>query len=209
MLLYTRNVSNYCFKTEWALYELNIPFDREPNQGDRDLLGMGKLAKATPNLVTIPTLVDDNGFTVTESSVIIQYLVDTRKINSSFFPKDPDARARVLQWDRFGDFEVAKALGAFYYNSPDYLQGAAPNASEVELAAKEVPIIEKKLNAVLAKQRYITSDKDFTYADVTLAANVFFLQWFNQKMTSPGVVRWLTECTSRPAFTKRMALISP
>ena len=41
MKLYTRNASNYCFKTEWALFELGIDnFERIPNQGDHDVEGM-------------------------------------------------------------------------------------------------------------------------------------------------------------------------
>lgn len=208
MKLYTRNASNYCFKTEWSLYELGIEdFERIPNQGDHDTDGMTKLAAATPILTTIPTLIDKNGLVLTESSVIIQYLADTRNIDTSFFPKDPATRAKILQWDRFCDFEAAKALGALYYNSPDYLKGAAPATWEVEQAQKDIPVIEKKLEAVLSKQKYITSDRHFTYADAALASNIFFMQWFGIKWTQPSVVRWLTDCTSRPAFKKRLDLI--
>lgn len=205
--LYTRNISNYCFKTEWMLLELGVAYERHLNKGDDDAEGLGKVAKVSPVLITVPTLVDEDGFVLTESSAIIQYIVDSRKMKTPLFPTDVKERARILQWDRFGDFQVAKALGTFYYNSVDYLKGAAANAMEIEDARKELPILEEKLEAILSKQKYITSDIAFTYADISVAVHVFFLSWFNFKVTKPGVARWLEECTVRPSFKKRMAMI--
>lgn len=205
MLLYSRNVSNYCFKTEWALSELDISVTRELNQGDRDQVGMAKVAQASPALITVPAL-DDHGFVLTESTVIVQYLVDSKGIDRPFFPKDPKQRARILQWDRFCDFEVARILGVLYYNSPGYLDGGKPDQAAVDAARNEFPAIEAKLESVLSKSKYMTSQQEFTYADVSLAVNVFFLSWFGITATLPGVSRWLTECTSRPKFKKRLEL---
>ena len=62
--------------------------------------------------------IDDNGFKVFESAVIIKYLAD--KNNSPLYPKDLQKRTIVDQWIDFANLHVATALQRVTFNRVMY-----------------------------------------------------------------------------------------
>jgi len=105
MRLYNSQVSGNCYKVRLLLALLGIPYERVEldvidRSNRRDVLG-GK----NPAL-RVPTLELDSGEHLAESNAIIWYLAD----GTEYVPADPLARARVLQWMFFEQYEVEPNL---------------------------------------------------------------------------------------------------
>jgi len=105
MRLYNSQLSGNCWKVRQILALRGIEYERvEVDVFDRsnrpELLG-GK----NPAL-RVPTLELDDGRFLAESNAILWYFGD----GSEYVPTDPLARARVLQWMFFEQYEVEPAI---------------------------------------------------------------------------------------------------
>jgi glutathione S-transferase len=103
--LYNSQLSGNCWKVRLLLSLLGIPFERVEldvvdRSNRRDLLG-GK----NPAL-RVPTLELDDGEHLAESNAILWYLAD----GTPYLPGDALARARVLQWMFFEQYEIEPNL---------------------------------------------------------------------------------------------------
>jgi glutathione S-transferase len=103
--LYNSQLSGNCWKVRQLLALLEIPYERIEvdvidRSNRREILG-GK----NPAL-RVPTLELDDGEHLAESNAILWYLAD----GTPFLPDDPLARARVLQWMFFEQYEVEPNL---------------------------------------------------------------------------------------------------
>ena len=111
MLLYNSPVSGNCYKVRLLAAYLGLPLElRELDVVDRSNRAevLGDLNPA----LRVPTLVLDDGRPIAESGAILWYLGE----GSRFVPEDPYARAQVLQWMFFEqyDHEPAIALVRFW-----------------------------------------------------------------------------------------------
>src|ERR1700712_3897345 len=103
--LYMHPLSSYSHKALVALYEKGVPFERRiidlSKQDERNALKkLGPLAK-------FPVLRDEEkGFTVAESSVIIEYLDAHYPGRVTLIPADPDQAWQTRMRDRFFDLHV-------------------------------------------------------------------------------------------------------
>jgi glutathione S-transferase len=105
MLLYNSQTSGNCYKVRLLFAHLGIPYEtREVSVVDRsnrrELLG-----DMNPAL-RVPTLVLDDGRPLAESNAILWYFGD----GTRFVPEDAYARAQVLQWMFFEQYDVEPAL---------------------------------------------------------------------------------------------------
>ncbi|ELT90456.1 hypothetical protein CAPTEDRAFT_173236 [Capitella teleta] len=74
----------------------NIPFEPKPVALRKGEHHTDEYRKISPfGLVPV---IDDNGFTLTESVAILSYLSDHYKVADHWYPKNPQARARVDQY---------------------------------------------------------------------------------------------------------------
>jgi glutathione S-transferase len=111
VLLYNSPVSGNCYKVRLLAAHLGLPLElREMDVVDRSNRAevLGDLNPA----LRVPTLVLDDGRPIAESGAILWYLGE----GSRFVPQDPYARAQVLQWMFFEqyDHEPAIALVRFW-----------------------------------------------------------------------------------------------
>jgi glutathione S-transferase len=103
--LYESAVSGNCYKVRLLLAHLGLPFERHPvdvvDRSNRPEL-LGDLNPA----LRVPTLVLDDGRPLAESNAILWYFGD----GTRFVPTDPYARAQVLQWMFFEQYDHEPAL---------------------------------------------------------------------------------------------------
>ena len=105
MLLYNSQVSGNCYKVRLLLAHLELPYEkRELSVVDRsnrdDVLGGLNPAQR------VPTLVLDDGRPLAESNAILWYFGE----GTRFVPDDRYARAQVLQWMFFEQYDHEPAL---------------------------------------------------------------------------------------------------
>jgi glutathione S-transferase len=105
VLLYDSPVSGNCYKVRLLLAHLEVPYERRyldvvDRSGREELLGHLNPARR------VPTLVFDDGRALAESNAILWYFGD----DTRFVPDDAFARAQVLQWLFFEQYEHEPAI---------------------------------------------------------------------------------------------------
>src|SRR5436190_1676060 len=111
MLLYDSPVSGNCYKVRLLLAHLGKPYERQTvdvvdRSGRAEILGDLNPAQR------VPTLVLDDGRSLAESGAILWFFGE----GTRFVPADAYARAQVLQWMFFEqyDHEPAIAVARFW-----------------------------------------------------------------------------------------------
>jgi glutathione S-transferase len=111
MLLYENAASGNCYKVRLLLAHLGVAYERESvdviDRSNRPAL----LGALNPSL-RVPTIVLDDGRALGESGAILWYFGE----GTRFVPEDRYARAQVLQWMFFEqyDHEPAIAVARFW-----------------------------------------------------------------------------------------------
>jgi len=144
----------------------------------------------------VPALALDDGETLTEAAVVLQYLAD-RKPGSGLIPAAGEmARYRVQQWLNFVATELHKGFSPLFKpNTPD-----ATKTISKEHLAKRV----KFLDAHLADRKYLTGDT-FTVADAYLWTVLGWARHVGPDLSGfSNVQRFLADVTARPAVQKSL-----
>ncbi|HXK13183.1 MAG TPA: glutathione S-transferase family protein [Gaiellaceae bacterium] len=105
MLLYNSQVSGNCYKVRLLLAHLGIEYERhEVSVSDRS--NRPELLGGLNPALRVPTLVLDDGRSLGESGAIIWFFGE----GTRFVPADPYARAQVLQWMFFEQYDLEPAI---------------------------------------------------------------------------------------------------
>jgi glutathione S-transferase len=105
VILYNSEVSGNCYKVRLLLAHLGIPYEkREVDVVDRSTRPQ-LLGDLNPSL-RVPTLVLDDGRPLGESGAILWYFGEA----TPFVPEERYARAQVLQWMFFEQYEHEPAV---------------------------------------------------------------------------------------------------
>jgi glutathione S-transferase len=157
MLLYDSPVSGNCYKVRLLLAHLGVSYERRTvDVVDRSNRGelLGELNPA----LRVPTLVLDDGRPLAESGAILWYFGEKTR----FVPEDRYARAQVLQWMLFEQYELEVTLAVVRF----WLKfSGRPEAFADQLDAKMVAGY-KTLDAL---ERYLPGREFFVGGSPTLA----------------------------------------
>src|ERR687896_643415 len=164
MLLYNSAVSGNCYKVRLLLAQLGREYETVDvsvvdRSNRKELLG-----ELNPGL-RVPTLVLDDGRPLAESGAILWYFGD----GTRFVPDDRYARAQVLQWMFFEqyDHEPAIAVVRFWVAYSGRPEAFADRLEERTGAGyKALDAMEAHL---AGGRRYFVGDS-FTLADIVLYA---------------------------------------
>jgi len=196
--IWGRATSSNVQKALWALEELAIPYHRTDLGGPFGGLDKPEYRAMNPN-GKIP-VIDDNGFILWESNVIVRYLAARQKAET-LWPSDPQARARAdmwMDWQQtvmFPDFVVL--IVQLIRTQADKRDNAAVTAASQRL----VPVMTM-LNAQLQKTPYLAGP-NFTLADIP--SGVFAWRWFElpiERPALPALDAWYKRLQQRPGYRK-------
>lgn len=148
---------------------------------------------AFPGNALVPAI-DDDGFKLTESAAIMQYLAESRKL-SKWYPDDAQSRARTnawLHWHHQNTRQSTKGLltAALFPQFPD-------REAHIARGTKAYTVALKHMEVHLAGRKFLTGDTP-TLADLLLICEVDQLmpEAFNlfDYKPFPHVMRWLGDC---------------
>jgi len=192
VLLYDNPVSGNCYKVRLLLTHLGIPFERR----SLDVLDRSNRAEVLGDLnpaLRVPTLVRDDRRSLAESNAILWYFGD----GTRFVPEDRFARAQVLQWMFFEqyDHEPAIAVVRFWLVFSGRPEAFADRLGERRAAG------ERALDAMeryLAGRAYLVGDS-LTIADIALYAYTHVAPEAGFDLEPlPAVRAWLARVAAEP-----------
>ena len=192
MLLYDSPVSGNCYKVRLLLAHLGVDYERRTvdvvdRSNRKELLG-----ELNPGL-RVPTLVLDDGRPLAESGAILWYFGD----GTPFVPDDRYARAQVLQWMFFEqyDHEPAIAVVRFWLAYAGRPEAFADRVEERTNAGhRALAAMERHLDA----REFFVADT-FSLADIALYAYTHVAHEGGFDLEPYGAVRaWLHRVAAVP-----------
>jgi glutathione S-transferase len=204
--LYMHPLATYCRKALIALYEADIPFEREVVDL-RDEQQRADFLKLTP-LGKFPVLVDEEaGKGFPESSVIIEYLAMKYPSAARLIPADRDLALRVRLSDRFYDNHVhthMQKIVADRIRPSDQKDPHGVDQARFDLETA-LALVDRDMD-----QGGWATGLTFTMADCAAAPALFYANEvapFGDK--HPGCARYLQRLAERPSFTRVLAEAAP
>ncbi len=192
MLLYDSPVSGNCYKVRLLLAHLGLPYERRRvdvvDRSDRPEL-LGGLNPA----LRVPTLVLDDGRPLAESGAILWYFGE----GTRFVPEDPYARAQVLQWMFFEQYDHEPALAVVrfwvaYSGRPEAFADRLPE--RIAAGHRALTAMEHHLEG-----REFLVGETLTLADVALYAYTHVADEGGFELDGyPAINKWLDRVASEP-----------
>jgi glutathione S-transferase len=168
---------------------------------------------------TTPVLVDD-GFPVSNASVIAEYLDETQGAplgEHRLLPPDPKARAetrRIANWfnDKFF-IEVSEPLSRekiFKLRLSPADGGGPPDSAVLQAAHKNIRYHLQYIGWLLAKRSWLAADK-MSFADLAAAAHLSVADYLGDVPwdESEAAKNWYAKVKSRPSFRPLLADLVP
>ncbi|MGE5274666.1 MAG: glutathione S-transferase family protein [Verrucomicrobiota bacterium] len=194
MRLYNSQRSGNCWKVRQILALRGLQYERvEVDVVDRsnrpELLG-GK----NPAL-RVPTLELDDGEHLAESNAILWYLAD----GTAYLPADPLARARVLQWMFFEQYELEPTIAVARFWIA-LLGERERHADELESKWRGGNRALAALDGHLDGREWLVDD-GFTVADISLYAYTHLAEEGDFDLGRyPGVRAWIERVAAVPGY---------
>jgi glutathione S-transferase len=192
-----RNTSSNVQKVTWALAELNVPFERFDVGG-----AFGKTTEPfyqamNPNSL-VPTLEEDDGFTMWESNSIVRYLA-AKASARVLEPADLKERARAHMWMDWQLTVMAAAITPVFWQmirtpADKRDNNAIATSKEKTIAAARI------MDAQLSRTAYLAGDA-FSYGDIPVGIMIYrYMQLIPERPATPNLDRWYAAISGRPAF---------
>jgi glutathione S-transferase len=195
--LYAHPFSSYCQKALVALYENDTSFEWRLLSNEAPQL-MEEFAALWP-LKRFPVLVDA-GRTVTEASIIIEYLDLYHPGPVSLLPRDARTSIEVRSMDRFFDNYISTPQQKIVHDS---LRPEAEHDSRgVDDARAMLDTAYGWLDKVMATREWAAGDS-FSLADCGAAPFLFYADWTHRIDASfPHVIAYRQRLLARPSFAR-------
>jgi len=192
MLLYDSPVSGNCYKVRLLLAHLGISYERRKMDVVDRSNRLEVLGGLNPAL-RVPTLVLDDGRPLAESGAILWYFGE----GTAFLPQERYARAQVLQWMFFEqyDHEPAIAVARFWLAYSGRPEAFADRVDE-KLASGHRAL--KAMERHLQGRAFFVGD-ELSLADIALFAYTHVAHEAGFDLAAyPGVRSWLNRVASVP-----------
>ena len=139
-ILYHAQRSPYARKVRIVLAEKSLPVELKATD----------IANKSPEFISIspigkvPVLVDEDGTTVWDSTLIVEYLEETYP-EPSFYPQEKKARLECRQWEELADTLADNAVSLWYQKlKGDRADSAAQTKAQAAID-RLLPVLDKQL----------------------------------------------------------------
>ena len=194
--MWGRNTSSNVQKAMWAVGELKLPCERIDVGGAYGRTKEPFYLAMNPNSL-VPTLEEDDGFTLWESNSVVRYLAG--KHGGTLEPKDPKVRAKAHQWMDWQLSVMGPAITPVFWGlirtPPEKRDQAAIDAGKEKTTAAA-----KILDAQLGKTRFVAGD-DFSYGDIPVGVMTRrYMELVPERPKLANLERWYGEIAQRAPF---------
>ena len=158
-------------------------------------------------------MTDHKDFSITESSVIMDYLNETVKENP-LRPNCPKANARVSWFMKYGDDVVAPVTHKILFETvakPNVLKEKTDAILVEKMLNEELPVILDFLEKTLADNRtWIADTKNFSLADITIASHLITLSTTGLNLDEtigekrPNLLQYMRKILNHPSVKKAL-----
>jgi glutathione S-transferase len=200
--IWGRTSSSNVMKVLWLCDELGVAYERIDAGGAFGRTRDPDYLAKNPNAL-VPTIEEEDGFTLWESNTILRYLCTTRPGGGALYPAAPRERAEVERWM---DWQLSRVTGPMttlfftYVRTPEKDRDLAA-ATKARDAAEELWGI---LDARLTGRDFIAGAA-FTVADIALGIQAH--RWFNlpiERTELSNLRSWYGRLGQRPAYRRHV-----
>jgi glutathione S-transferase len=202
--IWGRNTSSNVQKVIWALGEMQVPFERIDVGGAFGKTKDPFYLAMNPNSL-VPTLQEEDGFTMWESNSIVRYLA-AKHGNRTLEPGDLQTRGRAQMWMDWQLSVIGPALSPVFWG---LIRTPADKRDPAAIAAGKTRTIEcmQMMEDQLAKTQFLAGDS-FSYGDIPVGIMAYrFMQLIPERPHMPNLERWYAAISSRPAFKQQIATV--
>ena len=202
--IWGRNTSSNVQKVMWAIGEMKLPHQRIDVGGSFGKNNEPPYLAINPNGL-VPTLEEEDGFTLWESNSIVRYLA-AKNADRTLEPADLKTRALAQKWMDWQLTVMGPAITPVFWGlirtPPEKRDHAAIEAGKVKTVAAA-----KMLDDQLGKTKYLAGDA-FSYGDIPVGIMIYrYVQLIPERPPTPHLDRWYAAISSRQAFKEQIASV--
>jgi glutathione S-transferase len=182
----------------WAVGELKLEHTRHDAGGAFGKTKDAAYLAMNPNSL-VPTLVEEDGFTLWESNSIVRYLSGKYDKAGALEPKDAKARALASQWM---DWQLSVANPAITPVFWQLIRTPEDKRDHKVIETQTQKTIEAMamLDTQLGKTAFVAGDA-FSYGDVPVGCVCNrFVKLIKERPAMPNLDRWFKSISPRQAF---------
>jgi len=206
--IWGRNTSSNVQKVMWAIGEMKLPHQRIDVGGAFGKNNEAPYLAMNPNGL-VPTLEEEDGFTLWESNSIVRYLAAknaAKNADRTLEPADLRTRARAQKWMDWQLSVMGPAITPVFWGlirtPPEKRDANAIAAGKAKTVAAA-----KMLDEQLGKTAYLAGDT-FSYGDIPVGIMVYrYVQLIPERPSMPNLDRWYAAISSRQAFREQVASV--
>ena len=199
-ILGRKNSSNV-MKVLWCCDEIGISFDRLDVGGPFGYDHVENYGALNPNL-RVPTI-DDDGFILWESNVIVRYLAEKHS-QGKLFPLDPKTRWEAEKWMDWQQTSIRASMLIVFLGlirTPPEDRNPETIENGRKAAAEAWGILDRHLQG-----RHFVTGNEFTMGDIPVGSDVY--RWFTldiERPPLPNLEAWYGRlCARKPYQTHCM-----
>jgi len=196
--IWGRNTSSNVQKAMWAVGELELEHNRIDVGGAFGKTKEPAYLSMNPNAL-VPTLEEEDGFTLWESNSIVRYLAGKHDKAGALEPKDAHQRARASQWMDWQLSVVGPGITPAFWGlirTPEDKRDLAAIKASQDKTSENMKI----LDAQLAKTAFVAGPA-FSYGDIPVGVMCYrYVQLVPSRPSTPNLDRWYAAISSRKAF---------
>jgi glutathione S-transferase len=202
--IWGRNTSSNVQKVIWGLAEMKLPFERIDVGGKFGKTKDDFYLAMNPNSL-VPTLEEEDGFTLWESNSILRYLA-AKHGNRTLEPADLKTRANAQKWMDWQLSVMGPSITPVFWGqirTPPEQRDAKAIA-----AGKEKTVAAAKImDAQLSKTKFLAGE-EFSYGDIPVGIMIYrYMQLIPERPALPSLDRWYGAISSRQAFKEQIAVV--
>ena len=199
-----RNTSSNVQKVMWAIAEIGLPYERIDVGGAFGKNREAEYLAKNPNGL-VPTLEEEDGFTLWESNSIVRYLAAKHKA-SVLEGTDLKTRASASKWMDWQLSVCGPALTPVFWGLIRTPAEKRDHAA-IEEGKKKSTVAFGMMDEQLGKTAYLAGDA-FTYGDIPVGIMAYrYRQLVPDRPPLRNFERWYGAISSRQAFKDQVGSV--